>query len=101
MHAAKQTTLRPVYLGEQGREPLGVVRPAWPVIVLPDVEFISAFHAVIVLGFHRTVNLFAAFHAAFKASIHRNQATALYASTNCGGCFLGLPVFMSMHTHCV
>ena len=58
-------------------------------------------HLLLVLSIHRTVNLFAAFHAAFKASIHRDQATALYASTNLGGCFLGLPVFMSMHTHCV
>ena len=76
MHAAKQTTLRPVYLGERGREPLGVVRPAWPVIVLPDVEFISAFHAVIVSGFHRTVKTITAFIAFLMMWIHRIDGAA-------------------------
>jgi hypothetical protein len=35
-------------LGEQRRQPLMVIRPLGPLIALPDVVLISAFHAVIV-----------------------------------------------------
>ena len=43
----------------------------WPVVLLPDVPFISAYHAVIVASIDRMVKLFAAKYTFLDGRNHR------------------------------
>jgi hypothetical protein len=72
MHATQQMTSRPVHLREQRRQTLTVVDPVRPVLELPDVAFIYAFHAEIVVGIRRTVKINTAFFAYFRLWILRS-----------------------------
>jgi hypothetical protein len=68
MHAPQEMALRAMNLmnlRQQSRQPLVVIDPMRPVVALPDVVFIFAFHAVIVVDFRRTVNSITAFFAAY------------------------------------
>ena len=62
---AEQVALRHVDLSKQRCQPLVVVNPVRPVVLLPDVTLFFAFHAVIVVDFRRTVNSITAFFAAY------------------------------------
>jgi hypothetical protein len=63
--------LRKMHLAEQRRQSAGVISPAWAVIALPDVGFISAFHAVIMLSIHCRVKIIAAEFTDLRACIRR------------------------------
>jgi hypothetical protein len=63
MHAPQQMPLCSVHLGKQRRQPLAVINPVRPVVELPDVALIFAFHAAIVTAIRRTVKAITAFIA--------------------------------------
>ena len=71
VHATQQMALRLMHLGEQRRQSAGVISPVRPVIALPDVGFISAFHAVIMRGIHRRVKIITADFADLGACVSR------------------------------
>jgi hypothetical protein len=48
-----------------------VISPMRPDFKLPDVGFISAFHAEIMGGIHRSVNVFTVLNAVNKGFKHR------------------------------
>jgi hypothetical protein len=58
-------------LDNQGHQALGVKSPMRPVVVLPNVEVITAFHAVIRDEIHRIVNLITAINAANRQNNRR------------------------------
>jgi hypothetical protein len=71
MHPAQQMPPGQVNLGEQRRQPPVVICPTRPVFLLPDIAFIYATHAVIVVGIHRTVKTIYALFADLMTGIHR------------------------------
>jgi hypothetical protein len=64
-------TLRLMHLAEQRRQSAGVISPLRPVIALPDVGIISAFHAVIMRGIRRRVKIITAIFADLRACMRR------------------------------
>jgi hypothetical protein len=62
-----------MHLSEQRSQPPVVIDPARPVLDLPNVEFFSAFHAVIMQNTHRKVKIFTAFHAVLNVQILRME----------------------------
>jgi len=58
-------------LDKKRHQALGVKSPTRPVVVLPNIEVITAFHAVIRDWIHRIVNLIAAKNAVIKSKNHR------------------------------
>lgn len=62
-------------LGQQRRQPLVVISPMRPIAKLPDIDFIAAFHAVIVRSIHRRVNIFTALNAVFDGLKRREPGT--------------------------
>jgi hypothetical protein len=65
VHSTEEMALCAVHLRQQRRKLLVVVYPVRPCVTLPDIAFIFAFHAVIVVNFHRPVNTITAFFAVY------------------------------------
>ena len=60
LHPAEQIALCAVHLPEQTHQPLNVIAPVRPVLLLPDVGIFSAFHAAIMWVYRRIGNIFSA-----------------------------------------
>ena len=73
LHPAEQIALRAMHLPEQTHQPLYVIAPVRPVLLLPDVGIFSAFDAVIMLGISRKGYIFSAFIALNTGAIRRTR----------------------------
>jgi hypothetical protein len=62
-------------LGQQWHQAFSLVAPLGPVMVLPNVEVIAAFHAVIRRLNRRRVNLIAAINAVIKSNKRRIESS--------------------------
>jgi hypothetical protein len=73
LHPAEQIALSVMHLPELTHQPLYVIAPVWPVLLLPDAGIFSAFDAVIMLGISRKGSTFSAFIALNTGAIRRTH----------------------------
>jgi hypothetical protein len=66
-----------MHLGEQRRQSFVVIRPLWPVSLLPNIALIAGFHAVIMAVLHRTVKIITALTTSNNPQQPNDNAIAL------------------------